>query len=118
MKATGILYKKGIFYIFIFRNIPATFLAPPGDVKDAWTPFDPLKVYNGEAEARTKITFDEFESSDFRKTILAAKKKLENEAHKLSVKAQTTLKRIKEFANISRSGLECQSAADCKTNQV
>lgn len=61
---------------------------------------------------------EDFEGSSFRKTILAAKHKLENEAHKLSVKAQSTLKRIKEFANLTRNGGECQTAADCKTNQV
>ena len=51
-------------------------------------------------------------------SLLAARKKLEQDAAKLSVKAQSTLQRIKQFTNSSTSGDKCQSAADCETNQV
>ena len=89
-------------------------------------------------------------------TLLAARHKLEQEAHKLSVKAQSTLQRIKQFTKIpvrrkaslldslphqdvnrtrgqtehvwqiwmsfylscAAPGRECQSGADCRTNQV
>ena len=61
---------------------------------------------------------DKFEFPTLSKTILTARQQLENEAHKISVKAKTTLKRIKEFTNSSKPDGKCQSASDCKTNQV
>ena len=61
---------------------------------------------------------DKFEFPTLSKTLLTARQQLESEAHKISVKAKTTLKRIKEFTNSSKPDGKCQSAADCKTNQV
>ena len=51
-------------------------------------------------------------------SLLAARQRLEQEAAKLSVKAQSTIQRIKQLTNSSRTGDTCQSAEDCGENQV
>ena len=51
-------------------------------------------------------------------SLLAARQRLEQEAAKLSVKAQSTIQRIKQLTNSSSTGDTCQSAADCGENQV
>lgn len=51
-------------------------------------------------------------------SLLAARQRLEQEAAKLSVKAQSTIQRIKQLTNSSRTGDTCQSAEDCGDNQV
>ena len=51
-------------------------------------------------------------------SLLAARHRLEQEAAKLSVKAQSTIQRIKQLTNSSRVGDTCQSAEDCAANQV
>ena len=51
-------------------------------------------------------------------SLLAARQRLEQEAAKLSVKAQSTIQRIKQLTNSSRAEDTCQSAADCGANQV
>jgi len=49
----------------------------------------------------------------------AARHRLEQEAAKLSVKAQSTIQRIKKLTtNSSRVGDTCQSAEDCAANQI
>ena len=51
-------------------------------------------------------------------SLLAARQRLEQEAAKLSVKAQSTIQRIKQLTNSSLTGDTCQSAGDCGENQV
>ena len=51
-------------------------------------------------------------------SLLAARHRLEQEAAKLSVKAQSTIQRIKQLTNSSHVGDTCQSAEDCAANQV
>ena len=56
--------------------------------------------------------------SSLGQSLLAARHRLEQEAAKLSVKAQSTIQRIKQLTNSSHVGDTCQSAEDCGENQV
>ena len=56
--------------------------------------------------------------SSLGQSLLAARHRLEQEAAKLSVKAESTIQRIKQLTNSSHAGDTCQSAEDCGANQV
>ena len=118
-------------------RVPSTFLSPPpgGRGRDAaspdqWSISEVLKAYKEEkrkAELLTTTTsatemtpgqaVTEAEGG-LAQSLLAARQRLEQEAAKLSVKAQSTIQRIKQLTNSSRAGDTCQSAADCGANQV
>jgi len=118
-----------IFYtifsvIFCQKSLPSSFLSPPGlsdtnidpsanDWLEQEEGFKELEVADDEEEEGTKRGI-----SILNKSLLSARKRLELEAQKISVKAKSTLERIKQFTNKTLTGNSCQSAADCKTNQV
>ena len=40
------------------------------------------------------------------------------EIREISYKAKATLNRIREFANMTKSNIKCESASDCEAHQV
>ena len=104
-------------------NIPSTFLSPPtGDLKlgrNTWieafdTETDTERIDSIDVTTTEATTADLFEN--LANTTLDILNDLD-EVRELSVKAKTTLAKLQEFKNASKT-TKCQSAADCKSNQV
>ena len=101
------------------RKIPSTFLSPPtGDIKlqsDTWkveldTETEPKRIVSIE------IMTTEATTANLDNTTLDIVYDLD-EVRELSVQAKTTLAKLQEFKNASKA-TKCQTAADCKSNQV
>jgi len=109
------------------KIIPSTFLSPPGGnilVGDnTWK-----EAFNTDIEstsdrttiANVEITTSEVTTADLFENLTDTTKDLLSdldEVRELSVKAKTTLEKLKQFKNATQA-TKCQSAADCKSNQV
>ena len=105
------------------RKLPSTFLSPPsGAIKlgsDTWreafnTEDDTDRIESIEittVEPTKEVIFENLSNST-----LNIVDDLD-EVRVLSVKAKTTLAKLQEFKNAT-TATKCQSAADCKSNQV
>jgi hypothetical protein len=106
------------------KSILSTFLSPPtGNIKlgdDTWREafdtetdteiIDSIEIVST-SEATTAVLFENLAN-----TTIDILNDLD-EVRELSVKAKTTLAKLQEFRNVSKV-TKCQSAADCKSNQV
>jgi len=107
--------------------IPSTFLSPPvGDIlvgdntwKDAFdTELETSSIST--STGKVEITTSEVTTADLFENLTDTTIEILNdldEVRELSVKAKTTLEKLQEFKNATQA-TKCQSAADCKSNQV
>jgi len=102
------------------RNIPSTFLSPPGgDIQfeeDDWTNTFESRTENLDIELTTSETITANLFENLANTTLDILNDID-EVRELSVQAKTTLAKLKEFKNATVA-TKCQSAEDCKSNQV
>jgi len=108
------------------RKIPLTFLSPPGgDIQlgdDTWREAFDTENETDEETTRlgVEITTSEATTADLFENLANTTLNILNdldEVRELSVKAKTTLAKLQEFKNTT-AATKCQSAADCKSNQV
>ena len=101
------------------RKIPSTFLSPPsGDIKlgsDTWKIESNTETDTERIES-IEITTTEATTENVANTTRDIVDDLD-EVRELSVKAKTTLAKLQEFKNATKA-TKCQTAADCKSNQV
>lgn len=106
------------------RIIPSTFLSPPGgDIQlgdDTWREAFDTEIETDVETSSVEITTSEATTADLFENLAYTTLDILNdldEVRELSVKAKITLAKLQEFKNATEA-TKCQSAADCKSNQV